>query len=81
MQGIFILVILLGGAFAGGYFTRDFISRRRRAEALRWRDHRQSEWFQAAAPANTNEAVSPSTGELGQMLTRWETRARARRTG
>lgn len=87
MQGVVVLIILLGIAFAAGYFTRDYVSRKRRAEARRWRDYGGPGWLTAAAPANTNEAAkanaaAPSaTGELGQMLDRWENRARARRTG
>jgi hypothetical protein len=79
-----VLFLLLGIAFAAGYFTRDFVSRKRRADARRWRGYTQPDWLPAAAPANTNEIGStnaPATGELGQMLNRWESRARARRTG
>ncbi|WP_245283885.1 hypothetical protein [Bradyrhizobium sp. Cp5.3] len=79
--GVVILIILLGLAYAAGYFTRDFKSRKRREEARRWRDYTQPDWLQAAAPANTNEAAPQPVGELGQMLNRWESRARARRTG
>lgn len=84
-MGVAILISLLGIAFAAGYFTRDYMSRKRRAEARRWRDYTQPDWLRAAAPANTNEiantkaAAPASTGELGQMLDRWESRARARR--
>jgi hypothetical protein len=76
-----ILVILLGIAYAAGYFTREYMSRKRREEARRWRAYTQPDWQRAAAPANTNEAVPQPVGELGQMLNRWETRARARRAG
>lgn len=75
------LVIALAIAFAAGYFTRDLASRKRRAEARRWREYTEPGWLRAAAPANTNEIVPPATGELGQMLDRWESRARARRAG
>jgi hypothetical protein len=75
-----ILIVLLGIAFAAGYFTRELISRKRRAEARRWRGYAQPDWV-SAPPANTNEVTRPAVGELGQMLDRWETRARARRTG
>jgi hypothetical protein len=81
------LVIALAIAFAAGYFTRDLASRKRRAEARRWREYTEPGWLRAAAPANTNEAANtnlvapPATGELGQMLDRWESRARARRAG
>jgi len=87
--GGLILIALLGIAFAAGYFTRELISHKRRAEARRWRGYEQPDWLDAHAPANTNEMTpankmeppAPSTSELGQMLNRWETRARARRAG
>ena len=84
---VVVLLILLAIAFAAGYFTRDYASRKRRAEARRWREYTEPGWLRAAAPANTNEiantnaAAPTSTGELGQMLDRWESRARARRVG
>lgn len=84
---VVVLIILLAIAFAAGYFTRDHVSRKRRAEARRWREYSEPDWLRAAAPANTNEAantnaaVPVATGELGQMLDRWESRARARRVG
>lgn len=87
MGGVVILIVLLGIAFAAGYFTRDQISRKRHAEARRMRGYIKPDWDRATAPANTNEisstrpAVTVATGELGQMLNRWETRARARRAG
>lgn len=74
-----VLFLLIGTAFAAGYFTRDFVSRKRRAEARRWREYTEPDWLPAGTPANTNEIASPATGELGQMLNRWESRARARR--
>jgi len=87
--GAIILIVLLGIVFAAGYFTRELISRKRRAEARRWRGYEQPDWLDAHAPANTNEVTAvnkmapsvPATSELGQMLNRWETRARARRAG
>ncbi|MBR0846374.1 hypothetical protein JQ543_01360 [Bradyrhizobium diazoefficiens] len=79
--GIVILIALLGIAFAAGYFTRDMKSRKRREQARRWRDYTEPDWLRAAAPANTNELPPVPVGELGQMLDRWESRARARRTG
>jgi hypothetical protein len=79
--GGLLLIVLLGIAFAAGYFTRDYISRQRRAEARRMRGYAQPDWLSANAPANTNEVAPPATGELGQMLDRWESRARARRAG
>jgi hypothetical protein len=81
------LLVALAIAFAAGYFTRDLVSRKRRAEARRWREYHEPDWLRAAAPANTNEATKSNavakvaTGELGQMLDRWESRARARRAG
>ena len=87
MAGVIVLIVLLGIAFAAGYFTRDHISNKRRAEARRWREYTEPDWLSAHAPANTNEIASAITavpvvnGELGQMLNRWETRARARRAG
>jgi hypothetical protein len=84
---VVVLLILLAIAFAAGYFTRDYASRKRRAEARRWREYTEPGWLRAAAPANTNEiantkgAAPAATGELGQMLDRWESRARARRAG
>ncbi|MCP3369609.1 hypothetical protein [Bradyrhizobium cajani] len=86
MLAVVALVILLGIAFAAGYFTRDLVSRKRRAEARRWREYTEPGWLRAATPANTNQAANtnapapPATGELGLMLNRWESRARARRT-
>lgn len=88
-MGVVVLIVLLGIAFAAGYFTRELISRKRRAEARRWRGYRQPDWLNANAPANTNEVTTtnqmvqpvPANGELGQMLDRWENRARARRVG
>lgn len=89
MQGVVVLVMLLGIAFAAGYFTRDYKSRKKRAEARRWRDYVEPDWLRASQPANTNEVTAtnqmatpaPAHGELGQMLDRWENRARGRRTG
>jgi len=87
VAGVIVLIVLLGIAFAAGYFTRDHISNKRRAEARRWREYTEPDWLSANAPANTNEIASAITavpvvnGELGQMLNRWETRARARRAG
>jgi hypothetical protein len=80
-EGLLVLVILLGIAYAAGYFTRDLKSRRRRAEARRASNYIQPDWLRPSVPANTNEARSPATGELGQMLDRWESRARSRRAG
>lgn len=91
VQGLVVLVMLLGIAFAAGYFTRDRMSRKKRAEARRWRDYVEPDWLRASLPANTNEVRAANhmarstpargTGELGQMLDRWENRARARRVG
>jgi len=87
--GVVILIVLLGIAFAAGYFVRDLKSRKRRAEARRWSDYGEPDWLSTHPAANTNEVnanrmMRPATGELGQlgqMLDRWETRARARRVG
>jgi hypothetical protein len=81
VQGVIILIVLLGIAYAAGYFTRDFQSRQRRAAARRSGGYRQPDWLSPTVPANTNETPSPALGELGQMLDRWESRARSRRTG
>src|SRR4051795_6838443 len=81
LLGVVVLIILLAIAFAAGYFTRDYVSRKRRAEARRWREYTEPDWLPAATPANTNEVSPLATGELGQMLDRWESRARSRRTG
>ncbi|WP_246583479.1 hypothetical protein [Bradyrhizobium iriomotense] len=82
---VVVLVMLLAAAFAAGYFTRAHVSRKRRAEARRWREYTEPDWLSANAPANTNEVTNKAapvvTGELGQMLDRWESRARARRAG
>lgn len=89
-MGVVVLIVLLGIAFAAGYFLRDLMSRKRRAEARRWRGYAHPDWLQARPPANTNEVAAandkmaqppPAPGELGQMLDRWENRARARRVG
>jgi hypothetical protein len=76
------LLIFLALSYTAGYFTRDYISRKRHEQARRWKDHMEPEWLQAA---NTNDAIprrdaTPGElGELGPMLDRWENRARARR--
>jgi hypothetical protein len=79
LQGILILLALLGAAYAAGYYTRDYISRRRRERARLWKNYVEPEWVR---PANTNRARPKEThGDLGQLLNRWEDRARARRFG
>jgi len=80
-QDVVTLIVLLGIAYAAGYVTRDFKSRRRRAAARRWSGYTQPDWLNPTVPANTNETRSPALGELGQMLDRWENRARSRRAG
>ena len=55
---VLILIVLLGIAFAAGYFLRDLQSRKRRAEARRWSDYAEPDWLSANAPANTNEVDS-----------------------
>ena len=59
VQGIITLIVLLGIAFAAGYFTRDFQSRKRRAEARRSGEYTQPDWLSPTAPANTNEIRPP----------------------
>ncbi|MCP3477463.1 hypothetical protein NLM33_45725 [Bradyrhizobium sp. CCGUVB1N3] len=82
MQGFLVLLVLLSMSFAAGYFTRDHISRKRREQARRWKGYGEPEWVR---PANSNEAlarteaVPAELGDLGQMLDRWESRARARK--
>src|SRR5690348_16953225 len=53
VSGVIVLIVLLGIAFAAGYFTRDRISSKRRAEARRWREYSEPDWLTANAPANT----------------------------
>ncbi len=60
MGGVIVLIVLLGIAFAAGYFTRDYISNKRRAEARRWREYAEPDWLPANA-ANTNEVASAIT--------------------
>jgi len=79
VQGVITLIVLLGIAYAAGYVTRDVQSRRRRAEVRRSGGYTQPGWLNPTVPANTNE--TPALGELGQMLNRWESRARSRRAG
>ena len=79
-----ILFVVLGGSFAAGYFTRDYISRKRRAEA--WR--RMHDPDSPPDAANSNDIIPEAPGalipqapaDLGQMLNRWESRARERRS-
>ena len=82
-MAVLILLALLGAAYAAGYFTRGYISRRRREHASIWKNYIEPDW---PRPANTNQA-SPNQasrkmthGDLGQMLNRWEDRARLRRS-
>jgi hypothetical protein len=78
LQAILILLALLGVAYAAGYYTRDYISRRRHANARLWKKHVEPD---GPRPANANQAPHQEThGDLGQMLNRWEDRARARRS-
>jgi hypothetical protein len=78
LKEIPILLALLGVAFAAGYYTRAHISRRRREHARVWKNYVELEPPQAA---NTNQApVEMAHGDLGQMLNRWEDRARLRRS-
>ena len=81
VQGVITLIVLLGTAYAAGYVTREFKSRKRRAAARRSGGYTQPDWLSPTVPANTNDTPLPALGELGQMLDRWETRARTRRVG
>jgi hypothetical protein len=78
LQNVLVLLALLGVAYAAGYFTRGYISRRRRERTRIWKNYIEPEPPQ---PANTNQAPLHMThGDLGQMLDRWEDRARRRRS-
>jgi len=78
MLDVLVVLALLGAAYAAGYYTRDRISRRRRESARRWKNYLETG---RPRPANTNQApVKPAHGDLGQMLIRWDDRARARRS-
>nr|WP_275171413.1 hypothetical protein [Bradyrhizobium sp. CSS354] len=79
MFAVLILSTMISVSFGAGYLTRDLISRRRRAEERRWAPYLQPRWL-PTQPANRNEKESSQKGELGQMLTRWDQRARARRS-
>ena len=48
MLAVVALVIALAIAFAAGYFTRDLASRKRRAEARRWREYTEPGWLRVA---------------------------------
>lgn len=73
LQGVLVLLALLGMAYAAGYFTRDYISHRRREHARLWQNYAEPEWLQ---PANSNQVQPITPGDLGQMLARWEDRAK-----
>ena len=78
MLDVLVILILLGAAYAGGYVTRDRMSRKRRESARRWKNYVEAG---RPMPANTNRApVEQAYGDLGQMLNRWDDRARARRS-
>jgi hypothetical protein len=79
LAGLLVLIALLVLAFAAGYFTRDYISRRRREHARIWRNYIVEG---PLTPANTNTEFRANrpNGDLGQMLERWDSRARARRS-
>ncbi|CAN7535571.1 hypothetical protein LJR220_004842 [Bradyrhizobium sp. LjRoot220] len=77
MLEVIAILIFLGAAYAAGYYTRDRISRRRRESARRWKNYTEPG---RPRPANTNQApLKQALGDLGQMLNRWDDRARARR--
>jgi hypothetical protein len=71
---VLIVLALLGVAYAAGYFTRDRISRKRREQARVWRNY-----FEPEPPQAANMNLKITHGDLGQMLNRWEDRARIRR--
>jgi hypothetical protein len=78
LQGILAVLVLLGVGYAAGYWTRGYISRKRHERASMWKNYMEPEPPQ---PANTNQAPLKMThGDLGQMLNRWEDRARLRRS-
>jgi len=73
-----VLLALLAMAYAAGYGTRSYISRRRRERGRVWKNAIEPEPPQ---PANTNQPPPEMTrGDLGQMLNRWQDRARLRRS-
>ena len=75
---------IAGYGFRRRLLHKGLHSRKRRDEARMWEGYLDPDWLRAA---NTNKTtpdqdVAPKQpGELGQMLQRWETRARSRRTG
>ena len=78
MLEVLVILVLLGAGYAAGYYMRDRISRRRRDNARKWKNYMDPERPQ---PANTNQAPAKQPhGDLGQMLNRWDDRARARRS-
>jgi hypothetical protein len=78
MLDVFAILVLLGLAYAAGYFTRDRMSRKRRESARRWKNYVEAG---RPLPANTNQAPAKKAhGDLAQMLSRWDDRARARRS-
>jgi hypothetical protein len=76
LEGLLVFLTLLAMAYAAGYFTRDYISRRRRAHARIWENYIEPEW---PRPANSNQAPPMTHGDLGDMLARWEESAKAKR--
>lgn len=87
MDGFFALIVLLSGAYAAGYFTRDHLSRKRRREVDRsWKNYVDLDPPEHANTNNpalslaaTDRPAAETHGDLGQMLDRWESRARTRR--
>jgi hypothetical protein len=79
LAGLLVLIALLVLAFAAGYFTRDYISRQHRERARIWRNYIVEEPL-TAANTNTEFRANRPNGDLGQMLQRWDSRARARRS-
>jgi hypothetical protein len=79
LAGLLILIALLALAFAAGYFTRDYISRQRHERARALKNYIVDE---PPTPANTNAEFrgNKPNGDLGQMLQRWDSRAKARKS-
>ena len=81
MVDVVVILALLGAAYAAGYYSRDRISRSRRENARVWKDYKDYIEPDRPRPANTNQlSPTPAHGDLGQMLNRWDDRARVRRS-
>jgi hypothetical protein len=76
LEGLLILV-LAALSFGAGYLARSMVSRRRREEFRKWAPYTEAGFL---PHANNNAPRAPEpTGDLGQMLSRWEERARSRK--